>query len=758
MAPASTSPQPVVVLYLIVEQLSYSALSSKNTRVSQFESITRAAVVESVPELANSSITVELFAGSVKANVTIVPPLDTTTTVVARLLEDAKFTIETKIFSQIREMEGIDDMRTGALAVTVTGLIRSDERIGCYDNDEALSSMLGRETTCNETVAEVCPLDLGLSLCPVSCSLCGPYRYKRMNKFIGPQVTILPLVVYQTRFQEKPCGGFASKYEDQPINTAQFFRPALDGERHGRLTTCIDRENRLENAYAIEVPCTNGPSSACLDGVYYDTPKQEHLNETVYPKLIANPSVDIARMKAIQWLDAQTGSVAITLLVYTEGLEIYTLVSVLFTFDAAGNVEPEVQLISWKEMHDESKGVIIATAVLAAFFALVGIIHNLAMAYQESKLKPDLAFEIFARFWLFVLSLSSMAWRLTRQNTADQYEAALGVQADVSDLSSKDGSSRVLRAFLDTAYLMHESASELDVIHILLCVAVVLQLVQLTIYFHQHPRTAVLSATMQRSLERLCYLAVLFVPFFFFLAFVAFWMFGFELSAFANFGQAMTSQLRMLYGDFLRAEGVPALSQADATMYWIHAVLFLVTVFLLLRFVFLAVVIDAFLETKSERPVVACSAPFDFADAVFSWFRWRRGSGNEFTHTFWGSFAWSSQECFLEWLEAWPTGTVLTTELLAGYFGSHDLSHEFHTYYCRKVPGIIHKDAAQVEPTAPIQIKPKLDHNRVAKRVVHEVTYRLAERDLKDVDRFVTIGRIACAISREFRDAGLIPG
>eukprot|EP00927_Polykrikos_kofoidii_P073537 TRINITY_DN6956_c0_g4_i1.p1 TRINITY_DN6956_c0_g4~~TRINITY_DN6956_c0_g4_i1.p1 ORF type:complete len:1052 (+),score=192.94 TRINITY_DN6956_c0_g4_i1:213-3158(+) len=765
----TTIPLPSVGLSILFENVVYSLLSQNDTLSASFVSAIKSAVVTLIDGVVADRVKVALGPGSVRANVTVTPPDWMSTVMLSTALQGKISRIESALVTGILGIDGIQSVKTGPLSVSITGVETSESIPDCWDDDKAVSVALGRTTTCNETQDEVCSTDLGLAHCPSTCLLCGPFKYKLMKAFIGPQITVLPMVVYQTRFEEKSCNGFARKYMQQPINREQFFRPGLDGKRNGRLTTCIDREKQMKRDFAIEVPCENAPAGECVDGKYYDTPSRDFLGDTVYMQLLANSAVDIDRMKAIQWLDAQTGTVAMSFLVYTEGLEVFTVVSIFFTFDEAGNVEPKIEMSSWKELESEGRAIVIASAILAAAIGIFSIVHNTWSLRNVQTLKVADAYEIGARVWFVVVTLSVLAWRLARTSVSEQYERALEIQGNELYLT-KASSKNVLDAFVDTAKLMHECAEELDTIHVLLLITVVMQLVQMLLFFHSHPRTAVLSATMQLAFERLCYLATLFIPFFVFMAFIAFWMFGFQLTTFANFGQALTSQLQMLYGDFLQAPGVPTLSDADGTMYWIHAVLFLVTVFMLMRFVFLAVVIDSFLETKAERPVVACSALFDVLDSVLSTLRWRRGSGTEFTHSFWGSYAWSSQDIFVEWLEMWPIGTVLTNEGLADFFGSKEIAADFQLYYANKTPGIIENGAdrssgssskatgsADFPAATPPVIRPKLDPDRVAKRVVHEVTSRLAERDLKDVDRFVTIGRIACAISREFRDAGLIP-
>jgi hypothetical protein len=180
-----------------------------------------------------------------------------------------------------------------------------------------------------------------------------------------------------------------------------------------------------------------------------------------------------------------------------------------------------------------------------------------------------------------------MAWRLQCEKFGPEYSAAVDQLTDADDPKSDSGSKQVFYLFIGAVNSLEARVKELDIMQALCTVCVSMQLFQVILYTNAHPRTAVLVATLHRSVARLAYLFCMLVPFFLFLAFVAFWMFGFQLESFATFGKASTSQLQMLYGHFIRAPGVLSLSDIDATMYWIHAVVFMVVVFFLVPLYFL---------------------------------------------------------------------------------------------------------------------------------------------------------------------------
>merc|ERR1719446_1635743 len=87
-------------------------------------------------------------------------------------------------------------------------------------------------------------------------------------------------------------------------------------------------------------------------------------------------------------------------------------------------------------------------------------------------------------------------------------------------------------------------------------------------------------------------------------------------------------------------------------MYWVYAIVFMVSVFLLLRFVFLAVVIDAFLEMKAERPPVARNAPYDALASLYAFMKFRKRK-------------WPTPVKILKALEEEDTPKLLTARALA---------------------------------------------------------------------------------------------
>jgi len=128
-----------------------------------------------------------------------------------------------------------------------------------------------------------------------------------------------------------------------------------------------------------------------------------------------------------------------------------------------------------------------------------------------------------------------------------------------------------------------------------------LQFVQLIFYCSAHPKLGVLTATIFKGLESLTNFVVLFSLVFVFMAFMAHWTLGEFIKGFRTFGDALSAHGQMIYGEFIFADGAEELHGVMMLMYWVYALTFMViAIFTLMNF-FLAIVVEAFTDVKSEN-------------------------------------------------------------------------------------------------------------------------------------------------------------
>ena len=104
------------------------------------------------------------------------------------------------------------------------------------------------------------------------------------------------------------------------------------------------------------------------------------------------------------------------------------------------------------------------------------------------------------------------------------------------------------------------------------------QFLQVVLAFNVHPRVAMLTSTVQRALKNMFHFFFVFGIVFLMLAFMANFLLGGRIHLFNTFGSSCTTQIRMLFGEFIYADGVETLSGTALVMYWLYAVSFMLVV------------------------------------------------------------------------------------------------------------------------------------------------------------------------------------
>merc|ERR1740121_1092788 len=109
---------------------------------------------------------------------------------------------------------------------------------------------------------------------------------------------------------------------------------------------------------------------------------------------------------------------------------------------------------------------------------------------------------------------------------------------------------------------------------------------------------ALLTQTIYKAGNNIIHFMMLFSTLFVMLAFMAHWILGTQIPAFGTFGDALSSQGRMLFGEFIYAPGAENLHTTDMILYWSYAFTFMLLMFFTLLNFFLGIVVDAFADVK----------------------------------------------------------------------------------------------------------------------------------------------------------------
>jgi len=699
-----------------------------------------------------------------------------------------------------------DNVTTSTITTTTSATTSSTTTTTtseCIDKDLLLAISLNETgATCRAKRASVCALDVGAHYCPVTCGLCPPFTYSRLKAFIGPGVAVTPLVLYRTRFASRNCDDWIQGRKNMMASGAKasFANSATMGAARGAsldTASCVDRKKHqkslLNASYSVR-------------------------GEKVEAQMLLRPDVDLTRMKALEWLDAFTDRAALLALVYTEGMEVFTLLSVEFSFDHAGNVESKIQSWTWKDLIGADKDHFIAREVLLLVIAGFAMAHTAAMLVSQASRYYRL-FEVFTQGLLFFTSVGVVIWWSAQDEMGAKVGEALDAFLAVESPAQEADSSKALDVFFNSAEGLRTQAEGLNWLCMLCYMVASLQLVQLAVYFHEgHPRMAMLTATVKRALYELFHVAVLLVLLYIFFAFVLHWMFGRSLPESETLGQAMQSQLKMMYGEYIRLPGVTGLDDDAATAYWIHAVIFLVFAFFIIRFVFLAALVHSYAEVQASQSANGSESPRNFLlDAFDALVRPIRAA----------SYHWPSEDALIRWMESGAVRDPLIRpaqlHTVFGNFLSGAKNHEatpvetFVEYLSKKVPEALvliegagdprfsrsqaratqvptlkrgpscittveapgpgerkgskgreskanpTETLAQLEELVPLSRKSRMSSRgsgmnvkKVAMQVVHEVTSQLAQSDLSEVNWLTMTGKVSTTLYREFTTNGLI--
>lgn len=296
----------------------------------------------------------------------------------------------------------------------------------CEDNDTAYQIEEDKpNVTCQEDASHACKIDLGILHCPQTCGYCAPFEYEKVKSYGKPQITLLPSVLFQTRLAEAECHGFAANLQTLNYNPLLTLLPALDGKKKGNLLKCIDREQQQSSEYAVYLDCPeHTPSGRCVDGKVGIGSKQTFHGETVYAEMLIESSKLLTGMKKVGWIDIQTDRVCISTMVYTEDVEMFTSLTVEFSFDKAGNVEGAVHMITYRDLTRSAATDFVAcliTTCVGAFISVTSLAVFLCCHPEKYNLGLML-YEIISRLVLLIYPLLLLITWTQQQPMSHEYD------------------------------------------------------------------------------------------------------------------------------------------------------------------------------------------------------------------------------------------------------------------------------------------------------------------------------------------------
>jgi len=496
--------------------------------------------------------------------------------------------------------------------------------LSCMDDDQALQKELRDSNVTCATHVQACDAQIGMTLCSKSCGFCGPWSYESVARYPKAMVTLTPVIIYQTRLETIDCEGFAGIYQKIESNAELWHLPPLDGKRNSNLLHCLDRLRHLDADYAMEKDCpSSAPEGKCTGGKLRVTPKAAYQGMTVYPVLLSSPKHDLPQLEKLQWLDVQTESVTVSTVVYTGEVEVFSLVTVTFTFTLGGNIKTSFEISSYRDVIGQSKARFITCMVLAAFGAFVGVIWNVRHLVKEWHVcsRGMVLYQLVSRglHMAFLVNLL-VSWG-QRESMSELYQQLLRSLMKTPGSSSAGEEALVL----DAMSRIEDATSWMKLQTNLAYLVSYFQFVQMIFYMSAHPKMAVLTETIHGAASHLIHFFLSTGVLFLMLGFMAHWMLGAHLEEFSSFGIAIRTQIQMLLGEFIYIKGATLLAQDVNIMYWIYAVTFVVIAcFTSLNFL-LAIIVDAFCAVKADlgKQPIMCSFFVDIWLVAYIKIKWR---------------------------------------------------------------------------------------------------------------------------------------
>merc|ERR1719506_1784672 len=429
-------------------------------------------------------------------------------------------------------------------------------------------------------------------------------KYVRKNKYPYMQISLLPPLLYQTRFKQMECPkeSYAHNYIQQPASPHLAYF-GMNAPRDSDLLVCVDRDSR-QDVYFDPIIET--------DGVTFN-------NEVVYAKFIMDGLDPLSSLIRKQWVDTQTNEVVLTAMVYTQDLEVYTVVRVTFTISSAGRITAVPEFSSIVDLFDSGKFIIFEMYYYVSMAAAtLGLLFFL---WALKKKDPE------ARGLIGLLEFSSTASVLgllyyinhqipLRVKMSEQFNTLLDVFLSIPDLSPSALHDLSQESFTINSAVVQELEWMMSM-RVLAFLIVLIQFVQLNVYMRVHPRIAVLARTLNVAFDDTFDFLILFCMIFGILGFVSWWSFGATIPEFATYGTACSRQFEMLVGEY-PWDSLSGLPDNVWYMFVLYLMMYTILAFFILVNFFLAIVVESFMCVKRdiEAQVTENASIYDSIDIM----------------------------------------------------------------------------------------------------------------------------------------------
>jgi hypothetical protein len=310
----------------------------------------------------------------------------------------------------------------------------------------------------------------------------------------------------------------------------------MNAPRDGEIVVCVDREKKLTEAWdnAIET-----------DGVLF-------MGEQVYAKFVMDGLEPLTSLVRKQWIDTQTDKVILSTMVYTQHLEIYTVVNVEFRISATGRIQAIPTFRSIVDLQDSGGfGTYKMYTTIACVSCGLAILEWLrgCCKGQKENWTPVGLLELLSAGSVVVLLLYIQSTVPNLEKMSHEYEILLEVFLSIRSLTHAELMNALIH-FFEINTLVVAELTWLVIVRLIAFIAILIQFTQLNLLMRVHPRIAVLANTIITGCDDTMHFLILFFIIFGILAFVGWWTFGASVDGFPTLGAAAQRQFEMVVGEF----------------------------------------------------------------------------------------------------------------------------------------------------------------------------------------------------------------
>jgi len=387
---------------------------------------------------------------------------------------------------------------------------------------------------------------------------------------------VLPPLIWQTRRCPEDCDSkFSTDFNNQKHNPVYLF--PQNAPRVEPLIRCRSKE-RCTKTHLGYKPVLVG------DEPRYSVFLDDHL---------------IDAFKTYDWIDDLTDEIVVGMLIYTPGFEGLSLLKVYFTLTDTGRVKTKFVLKTQSDL-SESKDFGIWLVLVLTFLFLVGVraLASMRNLQQNAKFNPSKGmlltrFDALHSSAFFVFMAFSLYRRIFLDSSLDEVLPLLDIYYSVTDPRDKSQIEDLLSNYFHVLEDVTGRVETEDQLKLIAYFLILLSFFRLICYMSVHPRISVLSTTIAAAADNMLHFFVAFGFIFMTLAWLALWSFGPDKVLFSTLGEAVNTCFHMILGDFVFEE-----SWKESALQRVWYVCFAFLVYFLSVNVFLAIIVEAFLDVK----------------------------------------------------------------------------------------------------------------------------------------------------------------